>query len=69
MILRVGFKYRVRNESECLLNGWPVEDTIISKDDSLEKDFIGKSGMSYYSNGSVYGSMQKWEDDLIEEII
>jgi len=68
MILRIGYKYKVRNEAECLLNGWPVEDTIISNDDTLERDFVGESGMRYYNDGSIYGSMQKWDDDLIEEM-
>lgn len=67
--LRIGGKYKVRNQEWCKSNGFVTEDEIIGIDETCERDFIGKSGEGYYSNGSIYGIYQKFESDLIEEIL
>jgi len=69
MKIEIGKTYKVRNPEYCLANGFVSQDTILKKDETLTKDFIGVSGEAYYINGSVYGIYQKWESDLIEEIL
>lgn len=67
--LRIGGRYKTRNPLWCSSNGFVTEDEIIGIDETYERDFKGRSGETYFIGGYIYGIYQKFESDLIEEIL
>jgi hypothetical protein len=68
ILLKLNHTYSVRDPDFCIFMGWPVQDTIIKEDRSGDRDFVGVSGNAYYRDGTVYGYLQKWGDDLVREV-
>lgn len=67
--LRIGGKYKVRDQNWCKSNGFVIEDEIIGIDETYERHFKGRSGETYFLEGWIYGVYQKFESDLVEEIL
>ena len=67
--LRIGGRYKVRDPLWCSANGFVTEDEIMGIDETYERHFKGKSGETYFLEGWIYGVYQKFESDLVEEIL
>lgn len=66
IILKVGGRYKVRNESACILKNLPSEVQIVEVNDDMDTPYIDENGVGYYPDGTFEGLNPDW--DLVQEI-
>ncbi len=65
--LRVGGRYKIRNEQACLAKHLPTEVEIVEFNDDTDTPYIDENGVGYYPDGTFEGLNPDW--DLVQEIV